>query len=66
MTHDTDRVGVMVISIWTEASSGSLRARMTSTLDVTSSDHPSRGAVSTEQIFDAVGEWIASFMAQSP
>jgi hypothetical protein len=65
MTPGADRVGVMVVRIWIEGSSGSVRARMTQTLDVTSRDHPSQVAVSPEQILDAVGDWIQAFMSQA-
>ena len=67
MGPDTERVGVIVIRAWTEAPDGSLRARITWTLDVSrSGEEQSRAAASGEQVLAAVREWLDAFRTPPP
>jgi hypothetical protein len=64
MTSDADRTGVLVLRIWTESANRSLRARITSTLDVDGGAQESQAAASAEQILTAVRAWIEAFVAE--
>lgn len=62
MSRDTERVSVIVIRAWTEAADDSLRARITWTLDVsTSGEEENCAAASGEQVLAAVREWLDAF-----
>ena len=66
MIPGVDRVGVLVIRIWLEGSGrGSLRARVTRTLDVTRAEQSSESeaAATPEQIVAAVRAWIDAFLS---
>jgi hypothetical protein len=63
MTSDVERTGVLVVRIWTEGADGSLRARITRTLDTDGGDQTSQGAATVEQILATVREWIEAFLA---
>ena len=64
MTSDAERTGVLVVRVWIESPNESLRARITSTLDVNGDAQESHAAASTEQILTAVREWIEAFVAE--
>ena len=61
MSGGTDRVGVMVVRIWTEGPDGALRARLTHSLDLESREERSQAAASAEEIVRIVQEWIDAF-----
>ena len=61
-----ERTGVLVVRIWVEpGAGGGLRARMTSTLDVTEQDEVVTVASTPEGIAAVVGRWIDDFVAAS-
>lgn len=62
MTSQAERTGVLVVRIWIEGASGSLRARVTRTLDVEGGEETSQVAASAEQILSTVREWIEAFV----
>ena len=54
-----ERTGVLVIRVWAESDHGpSLRARITSTLDLTQRDEVSTPASSAEEIEAVVHAWL--------
>lgn len=63
MTATADRTGVIVVRIWLEQQHGSLRARITQTLDVTTHEQVSRGAATLEQILAIVRDGVEAFLA---
>jgi hypothetical protein len=66
MSPDPERVGVIVIRVWREPPEGSLRARITWKVDVTSADEAvSRPAAGVEQILDAVRGWLDAMARES-
>jgi hypothetical protein len=65
MAAGSERVGVMVVRIWTEDPLGSIRARITRTLDLTTNDETSCVAASTEEVLERVREWVEEFAAQA-
>ncbi len=57
-----ERTGVLVVRAWIERGSG-LRARITSTLDVSRRENRSAEAARTpEEIQAAVGRWLDAFL----
>ncbi len=66
MVTGSDRTGVMVVRIWIEGSDGSLRARLTETLDLSTHEETARAASTLEEIVDIVSSWVETFLAASP
>ena len=64
MTSEPERTGVLVVRVWTDGANRSLRARITSTLDVDGDAEVRQAAASAEQILTAVKEWIEAFVAE--
>lgn len=62
MTSEAERTGVLIVRIWIESANGSLRARVTRTLDVEGGEETSQVAATAEQILSTVREWIAAFV----
>jgi hypothetical protein len=61
-----ERTGVLVVRIWVEPGvGGGLRARMTSTLDVTEQDEVVTVASTPDGIAAVVDRWIDDFVAAS-
>ena len=65
MVTGSDRTGVMVVRIWMEGGDGSLRARLTETLDLSTHEETARAASTVEEIVDIVSGWIEAFLAAS-
>jgi hypothetical protein len=63
MASGLDRTGVMVVRVWIERSDGSLRARLTETLDLTTHEETSCAASSAEEIVEIVSRWVQAFAA---
>jgi hypothetical protein len=57
-----ERVGVMIIRVWTEDSDRALRARLTRTLDLSTSDERSEAMAGSEAVLSAVGRFIQEFL----
>jgi hypothetical protein len=53
----------MVVRIWIEGSDGTLRARLTETLDVATREDSARAASTLEEIVDIVRAWVEAFLA---
>ena len=53
---------MLVVRIWTESATGSLRARITQTLDVDGREQTSEAVATGEQILSTVREWIDAFV----
>lgn len=51
----------MIVRIWIEGSDGSLRARLTETLDVTTREETTRAASTLEEIVEIVSTWVDGF-----
>ena len=64
MTSEAERTGVLVVRAWTETADRSVRARITSTLDVEGGAQNSQAAASAEEILTAVRKWIEDFVAE--
>jgi hypothetical protein len=64
MTSDAERTGVLVVRVWTEGATGSLRARNTHTLDAEGDEPTSEVAARVDQILSIVREWIEAFLAE--
>jgi hypothetical protein len=60
-----EQTGVLVIRVWTEgdAEAGSLRARITQTVDVSAPESAEKVAASPEEITSIVQEWLHAFVA---
>ena len=57
------RTGVLVVTAWTEGDDPpSLRARLSGTVDVTSTSDFGDTAVGVEEICDAVRRWLVGLM----
>ena len=60
-----ETVGVLVIRVWVEDTSPEgLRARITSTLDVTSNETGVTGAASVDEICAIVRGWLKVFLQE--
>lgn len=64
MTSEVERTGVLVVRAWTETADRSVRARITSTLDLDGGTETSQAAASAEEILTAVRTWIEDFVAE--
>lgn len=64
MNRDADRVGVLVVRIWIDRPSGSLRARLTRTLDVSARNELSEVATTEEQVIASVRDWVSEFVGR--
>jgi hypothetical protein len=64
MKYDAERTGVLLVRIWTESTTGSLRARITQTLDVERREQTSQAVATVEQILTTVREWIDAFVVE--
>jgi hypothetical protein len=62
MEPAVERIGVMVIRIWTEDSGRELRARLTRTLDISTTQDRSEAVVGPEGVCAAVGRFIEEFL----
>ena len=62
MGTGSGRTGVMIVRIWIEGSDGTLRARLTETLDVTAREDTTRVASTLEEIVDIVSTWVDGFV----
>lgn len=62
MVTDSGRTGVMVVRIWIEGSDGSLRARLTETLDIATHEDTARAASTLEEIVEIVRTWVEAFL----
>jgi hypothetical protein len=62
MVTGSGRTGVMVVRIWIEGADGTLRARLTETLDVTTREDTSRVASTLEEIVEIVSAWVDEFV----
>jgi hypothetical protein len=65
MTPDANRVGLMILRIWTEGSSPTLRARITHTLDLSKGEPTITQAAGQEQVLAIAREWIEAFAAEA-
>lgn len=65
MVSDSGRTGVMVVRIWIESSDGSLRARLTETLDITTHEDTARAASTLEEIVEIVRTWVEAFLTSA-
>ena len=65
MSIANERTGVIVVRIWMDEADGSLRGRMTHTLDVTSDEQVSWVAVTPEQISTGVRSFVKAFLVGS-
>jgi hypothetical protein len=63
MSAALERVGVMVIRIWTEGPGTELRARLTQTLDVSDPQDTTATVVGPEQVVDGVKRFVETFLA---
>jgi len=63
MRPTVERVGVMVIRIWTEGPETELRARLTCTLDVSAGRDSSEAVAGGEQVLRAVRRFLEEFAA---
>jgi hypothetical protein len=63
MVTGSGRTGVMVVRIWIEGGDGTLRARLTETLDVTTRQDTARAASTREEIVEIVSAWVDGFVA---
>ena len=62
----TQRTGVLVLRVWLEDSEqDALRARITETLDISTSSEIERTAVGEAEILRAVGLWVRSFLDEA-
>lgn len=62
MGTGSGRTGVMIVRIWIEGSDGTLRARLTETLDVTAREDTTRVASTLEEIVEIVSTWVDGFV----
>lgn len=62
MGTGSGRTGVMIVRIWIEGSDGTLRARLTETLDVTAREDTTRVASTLEEIVEIVSSWVDGFV----
>lgn len=62
MSPALERVGVMVIRIWTEGRDSQLRARLTHTLDIAARNERSDAMTSPEQVLKAVSQFVDAFL----
>ncbi len=65
MATGIEPAGVMVVRIWLERSDGSLRARLTHTLDVAGGEETSHAAATIDEILAGVHDWVAAFLEQA-
>lgn len=62
----TQRTGVLVLRVWLEdREQDALRARITETLDISTSNEIERTAVGEDEILRAVGVWVRSFLDEA-
>jgi hypothetical protein len=62
MTADDGRAGVMIVRIWVEQGhEQSLRARLTESSDLASSEQTTRAAASVDEIVEIVRRWAEQF-----
>ena len=59
---DSQRAGVLVVSLWLEGSGDTLRARVTETPDVNTAGEMTSVVGSLEELLDAVESWAQSFL----
>jgi hypothetical protein len=65
MDEPAERVGVLVIRIWTERGSASgLRARITSTVDVATREEVVTTSATIEEICEQFRSWLDTFQAK--
>ena len=57
-----ERIGVAVVRVWIEPD-GELRGRITTTLDVTTSDEAVSAAAGSQDVTRAVAEFLEAFVA---
>ena len=60
MKESYDRVGVLVVRVWTERE-GQIRARITSSTDVLRGESQVSASGSVEDIFAVIQEWLERF-----
>ncbi len=65
MAGRRERVGVIVVRVWSEESTGPVRARITHAQDTHSGEQTSELAAGTDEIVARVRAWIEAFAAQA-
>ena len=65
MGASTERSGLMVVRIWSEEPAGTIRARLTQTLDLSRPRETVRTAGSLDQVVGLVREWGEAFSEQA-
>ena len=60
-----NRTGLLVVRVWLEGKpdDGGLRARITHTLNVADGAEVVTAAAATEEIFNAVRDWLEAYLA---
>jgi broad specificity phosphatase PhoE len=56
-----ERVGVMVIRLWSEESDTDVRARLTRTLDIVEAQEETNAVVGTDAVLTAVRQFVEAF-----
>lgn len=61
MSADDDLVGVIILRAWSEGAAGSIRIRVTQTLDVTARQQRSDVTATPEEALRMVRAWLDAF-----
>lgn len=66
MVIDTDRVGVLVLRVWTEGPVACLRARIIETGDLARGDETSHVSTSVDDLVCFIRAWLDAFISEGP